>query len=175
MRISWAWWDEWDDTALETHDSIFEPWWFEAEHATSRSRRFLSILKGLCHHMLLIIISTSYMILLSGWPTIKHAYDGKFPWAHSCDKNWHNRNITGSNTVNSLWNNHFECEILSQNLNVISSFTNYLLNCIPRDSWLQIRWAHSCDKNGHNRNITGSNTVNSLWNNHFECEILSQN
>ena len=28
--------------------------------------------KGLCRHMLLIIISTAYMFLLSGWPTIKH-------------------------------------------------------------------------------------------------------
>ena len=31
--ISWGWWDEWDDTALQTQDSKFEPWRFEAEHA----------------------------------------------------------------------------------------------------------------------------------------------
>ena len=31
--------DEWDDTALETHSSKFEPWWSESEHVTSRSRR----------------------------------------------------------------------------------------------------------------------------------------
>ena len=38
-RTSWGWWDEWDDTALQTQDSKFEPWRSEAEHATSRSRR----------------------------------------------------------------------------------------------------------------------------------------
>ena len=37
-RTSWGWWDEWEDTVLQTH-SKFEPWPSEAEHATSRSRR----------------------------------------------------------------------------------------------------------------------------------------
>ena len=36
-RTSWAWWDEWDDTALQTQDSKFEPWRSESEHATSLS------------------------------------------------------------------------------------------------------------------------------------------
>ena len=39
MRTSWGWWDDWDDTVLQTQDSKFEPWRSEAEHATSRSRR----------------------------------------------------------------------------------------------------------------------------------------
>ena len=26
-KTSWAWWDEWDVTALQTQDSKFEPWW----------------------------------------------------------------------------------------------------------------------------------------------------
>ena len=43
-RTSWGWWDEWDDTVLRTQDSKFEPWWSEAEHATSRSRRLPTIL-----------------------------------------------------------------------------------------------------------------------------------
>ena len=43
-RTSWGWWDEWDDTVLQTQDSKFEPWRSEAEHATSRSRRFPTIL-----------------------------------------------------------------------------------------------------------------------------------
>ena len=43
-RISWGWWDDWDDTVLQTQDSKFEPWRSEAEHATSRSRRFPTIL-----------------------------------------------------------------------------------------------------------------------------------
>ena len=43
-RASWGWWDDWDDTVLQTHDSKFEPWWSEAEHATSRSRRLPTIL-----------------------------------------------------------------------------------------------------------------------------------
>ena len=43
-RTSWGWWDEWDDTVLQTQDSKFEPWRFEAEHATSRSRRLPTIL-----------------------------------------------------------------------------------------------------------------------------------
>ena len=43
-RISWVWWAGWDDTALQTRDSNFEPWRSEAEHATSQSRRFPTIL-----------------------------------------------------------------------------------------------------------------------------------
>ena len=39
-----GWWDEWDDTALQTQDSKFKPWRSEAEHATSRSRRLPTIL-----------------------------------------------------------------------------------------------------------------------------------
>ena len=48
-RLNWAkrtsrgWWDEWDDTVLQTQDSKFEPWRSEAEHATSRSRRLSTI------------------------------------------------------------------------------------------------------------------------------------
>ena len=40
----WGWWDDWDDTVLQTQDSKFEPWRSEAEHATSRSRRLPTIL-----------------------------------------------------------------------------------------------------------------------------------
>ena len=43
-RTSWGCWDEWNDTALQTQDSIFEHWRSEAERATSRSRRFPTIL-----------------------------------------------------------------------------------------------------------------------------------
>ena len=43
-RTSWGWWDDWDDTVLQTHDSKFEPWRSEAEHATSRSRRLPTII-----------------------------------------------------------------------------------------------------------------------------------
>ena len=43
-RISWGWWDKWDDTVLQTQDSKFEPWRSEVEHATSRSRRLPTIL-----------------------------------------------------------------------------------------------------------------------------------
>ena len=35
-RTFWGWWDECDDTALQTQDSKFEPWRSKAEHATSR-------------------------------------------------------------------------------------------------------------------------------------------
>ena len=41
---SWGWWDERDDTALQTQDSKFKPWRSEAQHATSRSRRIPTIL-----------------------------------------------------------------------------------------------------------------------------------
>ena len=41
-RTSWGWWDEWNDTALQTQDSKFKPWRSEAEHA--RSRRLPTIL-----------------------------------------------------------------------------------------------------------------------------------
>ena len=49
-RLNWAritsqgWWDDWDDTVLQTQDSKFEPWRSETEHATSRSRRLTTIL-----------------------------------------------------------------------------------------------------------------------------------
>ena len=43
-RTSWGWWDDWDDTVLQTQDSKFESWRSEAEHATSRSRRLPTIL-----------------------------------------------------------------------------------------------------------------------------------
>ena len=43
-RTSWGWWDDWDDTILQTQDSKFDPWRSEAEHATSRSRRLPTIL-----------------------------------------------------------------------------------------------------------------------------------
>ena len=43
-RTSWGWWDDWDDTVLQTQDSKFEPWRSAAEHATSRSRRLPAIL-----------------------------------------------------------------------------------------------------------------------------------
>ena len=45
FRLNWArstsrgWWDEWDDTALQTQDSKFEIWQSEAEHTTSRLKR----------------------------------------------------------------------------------------------------------------------------------------
>ena len=42
-RTFWGWWDEWDDTALQTQNSKFEPWLSGAEHATSRSRGFVTI------------------------------------------------------------------------------------------------------------------------------------
>ena len=35
-RASWGWWDDWDDTVLQTQDSKFKPWRSEAEHATSQ-------------------------------------------------------------------------------------------------------------------------------------------
>ena len=43
-RTSWGWWDDWDDTLLQTQDSKFEPWRSEAEHATSHSRKLPTIL-----------------------------------------------------------------------------------------------------------------------------------
>ena len=53
-RLNWArrtsrgWWDEWDDTVLQTQDAKFEPWRSEAEHTTSRPRRFPAILSFTC-------------------------------------------------------------------------------------------------------------------------------
>ena len=43
-KTSWGWWDDWDDTVLQTQHSKFESWRCEAEHASSRSRRLLAIL-----------------------------------------------------------------------------------------------------------------------------------
>ena len=47
-RASWGWWEDWYDTVLQIQDSKFEPWRPEAEHATSRSRRLLTILTFTC-------------------------------------------------------------------------------------------------------------------------------
>ena len=43
-RTSWGWWDEWDDTALQTQDSKSRPCQSEAEHDTFRWWRFPIIL-----------------------------------------------------------------------------------------------------------------------------------
>ena len=43
-RAYWGWWDDWDDTVLQTQDSQFQPWRSEVEHATSRSRMLPTIL-----------------------------------------------------------------------------------------------------------------------------------
>ena len=43
-RTYWGWWDDWDNTVLQTQDSEFEPWRSEAKHANSRSRRLPTIL-----------------------------------------------------------------------------------------------------------------------------------
>ena len=43
-RTSWGWWDELDDTALQTQDSKFEPWRPEAEQTTTWSCRLPTIL-----------------------------------------------------------------------------------------------------------------------------------
>ena len=43
-KTSWGWWDEWDDTALQTQYSKFKPWRSEAEHATPRSGRLYTLL-----------------------------------------------------------------------------------------------------------------------------------
>ena len=49
-RLNWArrtsrgWWDDWDDTVLQTQDSKFEPWRSEVAHAISQSPRLPTIL-----------------------------------------------------------------------------------------------------------------------------------
>ena len=43
-RTSWGWRDEWDDFALQTQNSKFEPWWSEAERATFLSQRLPTII-----------------------------------------------------------------------------------------------------------------------------------
>ena len=39
-----GWWDVSDDTVLQTQDSNFHTWWFEAEYSTSWSQRLFTIL-----------------------------------------------------------------------------------------------------------------------------------
>ena len=43
-RTSWGWWDDWDDTVLQTQDSKSEARRSEVEYATSRSQRLSTIL-----------------------------------------------------------------------------------------------------------------------------------
>ena len=54
-RTSWGWWDDWDDTVLQTQDSKFEPWRSEAEHATSRSRRLPTMLTMFCNNITIML------------------------------------------------------------------------------------------------------------------------
>ena len=48
-RLNWVritccgWLDEWHDTARQTQDSKFQPWWSEAEYAISRLRRLPTV------------------------------------------------------------------------------------------------------------------------------------
>ena len=49
-RTSWGWWDEWDDTVLQTQDSKFEPW---------RSRRLPTILTFTRGTIILHLISNT--------------------------------------------------------------------------------------------------------------------
>ena len=42
---SWIQWDESEDTALQTPNLKFEPWWSEARYVTSRLRKLPTILK----------------------------------------------------------------------------------------------------------------------------------
>ena len=75
------------------------------------------------------------MFLLSGEPTIKHTcmYARDIPLSTVV--------IKSNTTIILLAQTQlpvFEITILNQILNVISASTNYLLNCIPRGSWLQI-------------------------------------
>ena len=62
---SWGWWDDWDDTVLQTQDSKFEPWRSEAEHATSRSRRLPTILTFTKQAISAISVVRIYWRLLS--------------------------------------------------------------------------------------------------------------
>ena len=59
-KTSWGWWDEWDDTVLQTQDSNFEQCRSEVQYATSRSRRLPTILNHeMCkytdHNMLILM------------------------------------------------------------------------------------------------------------------------
>ena len=68
-RTSWGWWDDWDDTVLQTQDSKFEPWRSEAEHATSRSRRLPTILtftRGWWRNNFVSVISESMVRIILG-------------------------------------------------------------------------------------------------------------
>ena len=64
-RTPWRWWDEWDNTVLQTRDSKFVVWRSEAEHATSWSQRLPTIL-NLCE--LHFVHNTKY-IRVSGEET----------------------------------------------------------------------------------------------------------
>ena len=67
-RTSWGWWDDWDDTVLQTQDSIFEPWRSEAEHATSRSRtNTRRVLRILSEFQIFSFINTFASIFAYVW------------------------------------------------------------------------------------------------------------
>ena len=93
-RTSWAWWDDWDDTVLQTQDSKFEPWRSEAEHATSRSRRLPTILTSSSDRPTLSWVVSATVKCQVGlhiifrkflWDSIFHVFDKRvdkaFCWA----------------------------------------------------------------------------------------------
>ena len=45
-RTSWGWWDDWDDTVLQTQDSKFEPWRSEALGHGGSPQYWLSHVNG---------------------------------------------------------------------------------------------------------------------------------
>ena len=85
-RTSWGWWDDWDDTVLQTQDSKFESWRSEAEHATSRSRRLPTILTPWC--IVCDVIGAAYFTNYNAfylWLTPKpHAWAGDEVWHMTC-------------------------------------------------------------------------------------------
>ena len=74
-RTSWGWWDDWDDTVLQTQDSKFEPWRSEAEHATSRSRFFQTAETGTLAWKAAVLTTTlgpPPTVLEGGWSYTKN-------------------------------------------------------------------------------------------------------
>ena len=79
-KTSWGWWDERDDTALQTQDSKFG-------HATSRSQRFLAILNheewvGKKHFFWNLKARVRFKRAISDCPSrqLKPLHHGPRPW-----------------------------------------------------------------------------------------------
>ena len=128
-RTSWGWWDDWDDTVLQTQDSKFEPWRSEAEHATSRSRRLPTILTGgrRVNAVIVTTITTPITLALFSVPITKKT-------SHK------NKTKRDGFAIMETDKELYRCELTAHLLPVIFLFSCNSLDCFSFLHFLERSW-----------------------------------